>query len=92
MKYVIPKLHSLSGRKTQGNCANGSAAGSISDTCTTGTGIDNRVGAYANGYCSGGAGDATWCTGGTAAYDGGTHCVTGTGPNSTCATGGTPVP
>ncbi len=87
MKYVIPKLHSLSGRKTQGNCANGSSASAILDTCTTGTGINNGV-----SYCGGGAGDATYCENGTAAYDGSANCSAGTGPDSTCGTGGTPVP
>ncbi len=86
MKYTIPKLHSLSGRNTKGNCANGTSAGSISDTCTTGTGIDNEF-----GRCSGGAGDANYCTGGTAAYSGSDGCGMGTGPNDTCETGGGPV-
>ncbi len=88
MKYTPPQLHSLSGRKTKGNCANGSAANAVSDTCTTGSGIN-----LALGYCVGGMGDATRCITGAAAYDGTAHCVTtGIGPNSTCSTGGTPVP
>ncbi len=88
MKYVIPKLHSLSGRKTKGNCANGSAASAVVDTCTTGTGISNSI----DDACATGAGDANYCTNGTAAYTGSDECATGTGPNSTCGTGGTPVP
>ncbi len=87
MKYVIPQLHSLSGRKTKGNCANGSAASAILDTCTTGTGINNLFGVY----CDVGAGDTNLCSNGTAAWDGGGHCSTGTGPDSTCGTGGTPL-
>ncbi len=88
MKYVIPQLHSLSGRKTRGNCANGSSAGSASDTCTTGTGINNS-----GSYCLSGAGDATRCINGTAAYTTGfgAYCTTGTAPNDTCETGGGPA-
>ncbi len=87
MKYSIPKLHSLSGRKTKGNCANGSAASAVVDTCTIGGGINNLFGVY----CVSGAGDADYCMTGTAAWDGGGHCSAGTMPDSTCGTGGTPL-
>ncbi len=86
MKYTIPQLHSLSGRKTKGNCASGTAASAAVDTCTTGTGIDNL-----NGYCVTGAGDYK-CLNGTAANSGfGAYCTTGTAPNDTCEAGGGPV-
>ncbi len=87
MKYTPPRLRALSGTNTKGNCADGSAAGSISDLCTTGAGINNS-----GDYCRPGGGDATYCTVGTAAYGGSDCCYTGTDPNDTCGTGGTPVP
>ncbi len=86
MKYTPPRLHSLSGRNTKGNCANGSAANAIADYCTIGSGIDNG-----GGYCSNGGGDADWCDTGTAAYDSFPNCYSGTGPNDTCEAGGGPV-
>ncbi len=84
MKYTIPQLHSLSGRKTKGNCANGSSADAIEDLCTTGTGINNSGGGL---YCMDGLGD-TGCGNGTAAYNGSNNCETGTGADSACGAGG----
>ncbi len=89
MRYSRPQLYSLTDRDSRGNCANGSAAGSVSDTCTTGTGINSSGSGH---YCADGAGDGSWCHTGTAAFRGTAYCGTGTGPDSTCGTGGTPFP
>jgi len=85
MRYSKPRLHSLADRSSRGNCATGSAASSVSDTCTDGNGINNTA-----MQCMNGAGDPD-CANGAAAYWGHDGCNTGTGANSTCWVGGTPV-
>jgi len=89
MRYSRPRLHSLTDRNSQGNCADGSAASAILDTCTTGVGISNGPG----GICQQGQGDSQGCSVvGMAAYDGTVNlCSVGTVPDSTCGTGGTPI-
>ncbi len=87
MRYERPQLHYLdSGRGAQGNCANGTAAGEPDALCTAGGGVNSFM-----GYCTSGAGDANWCDTGTAAYWSSQSCFTGTSPDTTCATGGTPT-
>ncbi len=87
MKYTPPRLHSLSGRDSRGNCANGTGASAVLDTCTIGGGIQEGGGVF----CTAGAGD-TYCQNGTAADNASvTNCGSGTGPNSTCGTGGIPT-
>jgi len=90
MRYSRPQLYSLTERNSRGNCANGSAASTPSDTCTTGTGINNS--GLLLDYCLSGLGDADQCINGWAAYYSSEWCGTGVGPQSTCETGGTPAP
>ncbi len=81
MKYTPPRLHSLNGKKTRGNCGNGTAASAVSGDCTTGTGATA-------GMCSHGVGDGTGCQNGTAARTlGGALCNGGGQPSMTCGTG-----
>jgi hypothetical protein len=89
MRYTRPQLFSLGGRRSTGNCANGTGAG-IAGGCTSGTGVNSLL-----DFCASGAGDGDLCSDGTAATGAGAlgaYCAAGTTPTTACGTGSSATP